>query len=125
LASFVSFVGVIMANNKQRGYEAEQLVVDDYIYRGYQLMEQNRTMRGGEIDIILRDEESDEIVFVEVKLITAMVGDTMGYVTPTKLRHLKKSIQWYVVSHPLLDERSSVRVDVVFVNDNTIVEQYE
>jgi hypothetical protein len=24
-----------------------------------------------------------------------------------------------------LDERSSVRVDVVFVNDNTIVEQYE
>lgn len=110
---------------KERGYEAEKLVVDDYVARGYQLLEQNWTMRGGEIDAIFRNERSDEIIFVEVKLITAMVSDTIGYVTPAKLRHLKKSIKRYIVEHPLLRERYDVRIDVVFVDGSIIVERYE
>lgn len=109
---------------KERGYEAEQLVVDDYVARGYQLLDQNWTMRGGEIDIILLDEESDEVIFVEVKLITAMVGDTIGYVTPSKLRHFQRAITMYLAQYTQWSDWN-IRVDVVFVDDNIIVEQYE
>lgn len=64
-------------DRKQRGYDAEQLVACDYQNRGYRLLEQNWTMRGGEIDVIVLDEESGEIVFIEVKVITAMVSDVL------------------------------------------------
>lgn len=121
----ILYLSYMKSTLKERGYEAEQLVVDDYVRRGYVLLEQNWTMRGGEIDAIFRDEGSDELIFVEVKLITAMVGDTIGYVTPAKLRHLQRAIRRYLVEYPLLHERYSVRIDVVFVDESGIVERYE
>lgn len=112
-------------SRKQRGYEAERLVVDDYIARGYSILEQNWTMRWGEVDVIALDRESKEIIFVEVKVITGMVSDTLGYVTPSKLRHLRKSISWYMMKHQTMYADYDVRVDVVFVHDNSIHDRYE
>jgi putative endonuclease len=82
-------------------------------------LEKNFTIRGGEIDIIVENE--DTCVFVEVKVVD-YVNDLFSYISPKKLQTLTKTIQAYVFKHPTHKE---MRVDIAFVKDNCILEIYE
>ncbi|MFQ5493048.1 MAG: YraN family protein [Candidatus Dojkabacteria bacterium] len=52
-------------NKRKRGKQIEGKVASYLRSAGYQIIERNFTIRGGEIDIIAR--EQSELVFVEVK----------------------------------------------------------
>ncbi len=84
-----------MPNNRKIGDLGENMVCEFLQKNGYQILERNYTVRGGEIDIIA--EKNDVIAFVEVKLRKegAMVSGEEA-ITPAKKKHLIFAAESYV-----------------------------
>lgn len=81
---------------------------------GYQIMDRNFSCRQGEIDIIAKDFNKKEIVFIEVKTRTNyLYGAPSDAVNGSKQNHLRKSIEYYIYKKRL--EGYFVRVDVIEV----------
>lgn len=99
-----------MYNKLQDGKLGEDIAVAYLKKQGYQIVERNFRIRGGEIDIIAID--SDTLAFVEVKTRRSdKFGSPLEAITPWKLRALIRSAQFYKVKHPKLPE--SMRIDGV------------
>lgn len=108
-----------MPKLKAKGYQAEQLVAQHYQDLGWRIEKQNWTIPGGEIDLVLQ--KGDELRFVEVKVVDA-IQDLDHYLTPKKLVHLERSILAYTEK---FDIEQEISLDVVFVQNNHILEIYE
>ena len=109
-----------MSENKRDVWqEWEDLVMEYYEEKWYEILDTNYTIRWWEIDIIAQKDW--EIVFIEVKVVDWM-DDVMWYITPKKLMHLEKTIQNYMYKKWL---NFWIRIDVVFVKNNKILEVYE
>ncbi|MCA1688652.1 MAG: YraN family protein [Actinobacteria bacterium] len=97
-------------NNRLSGAWGEELALRYLTRRGYVLIERNYRTRYGELDLILRHENT--IVFVEVKLRRGTgFGHPLEAVTPRKQASIRSLAQRY-----LLDRRPSfdtLRFDVV------------
>lgn len=106
-------------NKRQVGKEWEDLVLEYYEENWYEILDTNYTIRWWEIDIIAQ--KDGEIVFVEVKVVDG-IDDVMWYITPKKLMYLERTIQDYMYKKWL---DFWIRIDVVFVKDNRILEIYE
>lgn len=106
-------------NKRKIGYAGETLVLEHYIAEWYTHIMSNFTVRGGEIDLIVENNETT--VFVEVKVVDH-IDDLFGYVTEKKLYFLHKVIQRYCQDH---ETKDSLRIDVVFVKAGKIIEIYE
>lgn len=52
---------------KDLGQQGEQMVEGYLTKKGYQILERNYHKKTGEIDLIAKDKEKDEVVFIEVK----------------------------------------------------------
>lgn len=104
---------------KQKWYAGEQLVCDMYVAQWYTCLHQNYTVRGGEIDLIVK--KDDVVVFVEVKVVDAL-EDVHAVVTVRKRQILKRTILRYMQR---FDIRSDVRVDLVFVAKWAIIAHLE
>jgi putative endonuclease len=78
--------------------------------RGYELVQRNYRTRFGELDLILR--QDDTLVFVEVKLRRGMgYGDPLEAVTPRKQAAIRRLAERYLAEKkPSFD---AVRFDVV------------
>ena len=103
---------------KRLGRVGESLVIAEYLSLGYELVEKNYTIPGGEIDLIVTTPE--ELVFVEAKVVDH-IDDLDGYITPRKLSALKRTIDVYLYEHPT---HKTLRLDVVFVKQGKIIEHY-
>ena len=90
-----------------------------YLDHNYELLAVNRTIHGSEIDLIVQ--ESQSLVFVEVKVVDA-IEDTLEYISKAKCRALIRGIETYLMRYP--NERE-VRVDLVFVQQGEILEVIE
>lgn len=91
------------------------------LQKGWQIIDQNLRLLGGEIDLLARD--GDEIVLVEVKTRTE-VGETdpTANLSPTKLRQLARLAQAVADRYP----EASVRVDaLVIINHPYSIDHYE
>ncbi len=106
-------------SKKARGAQAENLVADYLVSQGLHLDEKNRTMRGGEIDLICF--EDDVLVIVEVKSID-FIDDMHSYVTPKKITHLKHSMQQRIRDN---NREWPVRLDVVYVQGSEIIGRFQ
>lgn len=106
-------------NKRELGQEWEDMVLEYYEENWYEILDTNYTIRWWEIDIIAQKDW--EIIFIEVKVVDWM-DDVMGYITPKKLIALDRTIQDYMYKKWL---NFSIRIDVVFVKDNKILEVYE
>lgn len=106
-------------NKREVGQEWEDLVLEYYEENWYEILDTNYTIRWWEIDIIAQKDW--EIVFIEVKVVDWM-DDVMWYITPKKLMALERTIQNYMYKKWL---DFWIRIDVVFVKDNKILEVYE
>jgi putative endonuclease len=101
-----------------QGNRGEQYAVEFLASKGFQIVDRNFRIRGGEIDIIAIEidphTEEKTLVFLEVK--TRSSGD---YGTPLeaigyyKLRALIKAAQFYKMKHPRLPDL--MRIDAVSV----------
>src|SRR6185437_13165995 len=105
-----------------QGNRGEQYAVEFLVSRGYQIVERNFRIRGGEIDIIAveTDPRTEEktLVFLEVK--TRSSGD---YGTPLeaigyyKMRALIKATQFYKMKHPKLPDLMRIDAVSIIIND--------
>lgn len=106
-------------NKRARGNRAESLVASICVERWYLVLHRNRTIPWWEIDIIAQ--ENNCIIFIEVKVVDH-IDDLFEYITPTKRQYLQRSIECWIQEYHRKEE---YRLDVVFVQEETIVERFE
>lgn len=83
-------------DNTQIGSDGESLACKYIEKLGYQILERNFRIRGGEIDIIALD--GKELVFIEVKTrLTHEFGNPFEAITPWKIKFLLKAALFYIV----------------------------
>ncbi len=97
-------------NNRLSGAWGEELALRYLTRRGYELVERNYRTRYGELDLILRHQ--DTLVFVEVKLRRGVgFGDPLEAVTPRKQAAIRALAERYLAEkEPDFD---AVRFDVI------------
>lgn len=96
---------------KKLGYDGEDLAAQYLKSKGYEILENNFTVRGGEIDLVARDKNT--LVFVEVKTRT---GNSFGYgeesVTNIKKLRIRRTIELYLSKQNYKNE-PDYRVDII------------
>lgn len=105
-----------LQNQKQQlhkhklGVQGENAASSYLLKKGYQILDRNFRIRGGEVDIIALKE--NVVVFVEVKTRenTAFGGPIVA-VTPKKLHDIRRTAEFYLHIHPNLPY--SYRIDVI------------
>lgn len=104
-------------STRKVGGRAEDLACNFLAKQGYKILARNYTIRGGEIDIIARDQEN--LVFVEVKArFSHKFGLPEESITPWKIHSLKKTALFYI--QKIRWENRPYRFDLVgidFVQD--------
>ena len=58
------------SSKKAKGYHGEQLAIDHFLQEGFSLVEQNYTIVGGELDVIMKNDQTR--LFVEVKVVDSL-----------------------------------------------------
>jgi putative endonuclease len=109
-----------------QGNRGEEYAVSLLIHEGWQIVERNFRIRGGEIDIIAIDPGSDTnpmgkeqtLVFVEVKTRSSNeFGEPLESIGYHKMRALVRATQFYKMNHPKLPELMRIDAVSVLVND--------
>ena len=96
--------------NKSSGAWGENLALRYLLRRGYRLVERNYRKRRGEIDLIVRNENS--LVFVEVKLRRSTdFGDPLEAVTARKQATIRSLAEQYLADNQ--PDFDILRFDVV------------
>lgn len=102
-----------MAKHNETGKKGEKLAQQHLRESGYEILEINWRYSRVEIDVIARDEQADEIVFVEVKTRSSNV---FGYpevsVTPKKQQNLIRAAIAYMEANHI---EKGIRFDVLSV----------
>ena len=96
------------------GQLGEKLAYDYLIRKGYTVLERNWRSRNGEIDII--SQKDDIMVFVEVK--TRRNEDfatVVEQITPDQCLRVRRSAQFYLLSHRLDEHVTPMRFDVIAI----------
>lgn len=106
-----------MKTKKDIWYQWENIALKYFLEKWYQFVEKNFTIRGWEIDLIVKKQN---LVFVEVKNIDS-IDNIQNYITNKKLKSLQKTIWVYVESKNIQD----YRLDIVFVKNWKIFEHFE
>src|SRR4051812_49067132 len=111
---------------QKTGEAGEQAAVAFLVKQGFSILDRNYTRKWGEIDIIA--EKSNKIYFVEVKSVSR---ETLVYVSPEtldqyhpednmhpwKLKRMARTIQTYLLSERIPDEKEwQVDLIVVFLS---------
>lgn len=103
-----------MTDRRQQGRAAEQQAAAFLIAQGLVEVERNFSVRGGEIDLVMRDRE--HLVFVEVRYRSRVdFGGAAASVTSHKQARLALAAQHYLLRH---GNRSPCRFDVVALTPN-------
>lgn len=99
-------------NKRSVGKQGEELAAAYLKREGYTLLEENAHERWGEIDLIARDPQTKEVVFVEVKLRhNQSYGHPEEAVNGAKLKHLlKAALRWL---NKTQEKPMAWRVDVI------------
>jgi len=99
---------------KELGNVGEQVATEYLEKNGYDIIKRNFYCKLGEIDIIAKDNNKDEFVFIEVKTRTNNnFGKPSEAVDGIKQKHLYKTAKFFLYKEHLLDE--FVRFDVIEV----------
>ncbi len=98
-------------NKRKVGAEYEELTADFLIKKGIKILERNFRCRGGEIDIIGRDDKT--VVFFEVKYRKNKdTGYPIEAVDRRKQATISRVADYYRLTHGL-SESASFRFDVI------------
>lgn len=104
-------------NRRSKGNEKEKLAMEYLITRGFLPLGKNYTVKGGEIDLIMKDGEF--IVFIEVKSLENNNSYSIyESLSKTKKRRLKFAINRWLFRNNKLD--SIWRVDFIGLTKDTI-----
>jgi putative endonuclease len=118
----------MIQSTKQSGDEGEEIAVEHLVQKGYELIDRNYRFGKGEIDIIAKDPENGDLVFIEVKSKKNLeFGDPVYSVTKNKMKQLKRMAELYLYDKEI--DEVDCRFDVITVllrgNQKPIIEHYE
>lgn len=100
-------------NTRSFGNLGEDYAVSLLKKAGYKILERNFRSKFGEIDIVAR--QDDTLVFVEVKARwSKRFGNPEEAVTPKKLFKIKKTAEYFSLTHPSLPKK--LRIDIVAID---------
>ena len=100
-----------LTSRKKLGNEAEQQACKHLQAHGLKLLDKNFSIKAGEVDLIMRDNET--LVFVEVRYRkNTDFGGAAASVTPKKQQRIIKASLAYQQKHA---PQSSMRFDVVAI----------
>ena len=103
-------LGSWFKNTRDKGGHFERLAEHYLTNQGLNFVARNYTCRYGEIDLIMRHQQT--LVFVEVKYRKgAQFGGALHSLTTTKQQRLRRSIEHYLIAHHASNQ--PVRVDFV------------
>lgn len=84
-------------HNKDLGQQGEQIIESYLSEKGYEILERNYQKKTGEIDLIAKSPEKDEIVFIEVKTRkTGTYGRPEEAVDQRKLKKIEKTALFWL-----------------------------
>jgi putative endonuclease len=96
------------AGRRKSGLAAEQAALRHLESQGWTLLARNHVVRGGELDLVMRD--GTTVVFVEVRLRRS--GDeALASITPRKVARVVRAAELYLAGQRFGD--APVRFDVV------------
>jgi len=102
---------------RQLGVFGEQAVARWYEQRGAVVVDRNWRVRGGELDLVVRERAA--LVFVEVKTRRSnRYGSPVEAITPTKAARLRRLVGAWLSAHPTTRAKS-VRIDIACVTFDT------
>lgn len=101
-----------MSSSKIIGNAAEDLAAEYLISQGLKIVQRNFYSRFGELDLIMRDQDS--LVFVEVKQRRAGINHAIESITPAKQRKMVKTAQFYLLK---LGRDVNCRFDAVVISE--------
>jgi len=99
----------------QRGLDAEEAAAQFFRQQGFAEVDRRARMKGGEIDLVVEDDET--LVFVEVKA-RAQLGDGLEAVTARQQKRIRAGLRAWLALHDANGARlaaKSVRCDVIVV----------
>lgn len=100
------------AHNRSIGDYGERVAAQWLTARGMVVLDRNWRCRQGEVDLVLRDD--DTLVFCEVKTRASVAfGHPLEAVTPAKYHRLRRLAALWMESHQV--RARNVRIDVVGV----------
>jgi len=110
-----------MENKKQLWYKNEELVKQHYLSNWYEIIKNNYTIQWWEIDLLMK--KWWELVVIEVKTVNH-IDELDNYITERKIWFLQRTLENFLQN---IDESwiEYIRMDVVFVKNNQILEIYE
>lgn len=107
-----------MAVHNQIGENAEQHACDFLLAKGLKLIERNYRYRGGEIDLIMRDQQ--DIVFVEVRTrANSRYGNALETINTEKQRRILQTSLHFLQKQNWLNY-ANCRFDVIGITNNHI-----
>jgi putative endonuclease len=109
--------------NQQQGKRGEEMACVFLRHEGWQIVDRNFRIRGGEIDIIAieTDKQTQEktLVFVEVKTrVSDEFGSPLEAIGYYKMRALIKATQFYKMKHPQLPDLLRIDAVSVMIDEN-------
>ena len=99
-----------LGEQKARAYLEQQGLI--FLYANY-------TAKTGELDLVMQDDQT--IVCIEVKYRDDdAYGSAVDFVTPSKLRKVKRTFEHYLLSRGLNPIHTLMRVDVVALDGDKL-----
>ena len=106
-----------MISGHKLGKKSDQIAKDFLEKRNFEILNQNwRSGKYGEIDIIAKDNNTNELVFIEVKSRATSINEAKELVTRKKQEQLYKLAKSYL--HLNRRENQSCRFDVIAIKIN-------
>lgn len=101
-----------------QGEKSEQLACRYLLNQGLQLIEKNFRSKYGEIDLIMKDNET--LVIVEVRFRKSnKYGGALESISQKKQSRIIATTQYYLSTHKV---NSSIRFDVITMSNNTDIQ---
>jgi putative endonuclease len=110
-----------VSNLQNIGAAAEESGLNFLLSKGLALVTRNFRCKGGEIDLIMKNKGSNEIVFVEVRLRThGGFGGAAASVSAAKQRRLRIAAQYFLLKNYGPRQWPACRFDVLAHERNGI-----
>ncbi len=100
-------------NTRETGSEAESFAAEWLAKKGWEILDRNFFMKGGELDIIAK--KGDILAFVEVRSWDHAFwdgGTPLETIHPAKIKHIIKTALYYMQSRRIHIQDFNIRFDV-------------
>lgn len=105
--------------NQERGKMGENLACKYLEEKGYEIIKRNYRCNQGEIDIVAKDNSTNEIVFIEVKTRSNLkYGSPAESVQQEKQKHIVNVAKYYIYRKGIAHLAFRFDVIEVFLNNN-------